>query len=433
MKIHSVIFSVAFSTIAASAQMSLDDCMQYAATHNSKVEQSRIELNSYENNKMYAIGQMLPSIDGYVGAQCNFGRAIDPETNTYTNVNTFNSGYQLSAALTVFDGMRRIHEISAAKAAVLMGRNAMHKAQDNAALNAMQSFADVLFYREMVAMADARRAESETLLKKTQTLHEIGQKSYADVIQMQAQLASNEYELMLNRNKLETAMMELKLEMNFPLDDSLDIADYNIDVQDIMLSSGDFDIANVNLEESRYAREQARQNMKAARSAFCPRISVEAGINTMYFRSMDGADNIGFARQMRNNVGEYIGASVSIPIFNRLGNIASIRRTRNDYRIADEQYRQRCNELRKMSIQADADCNAFRQQVEQMQKTVDADSLAHVLIKRKYEEGLCNPIDLQASAAKLASSRATLLQSKLMFMIKNRLSAYYKGEKLWIE
>ena len=63
-----------------------------------------------------------------------------------------------------------------------------------------------------------------------------------------------------------------------------------------------------------------------------------------------------------------------------------------------------------------------------MEKKVVSDSLAYALVRGQYEEGLVTAIDLQTSAASLLNSRALLLQSRLMAVLKERMARYYKGE-----
>ena len=74
----------------------VDQCMRYAVAHNHEVTQQRLTVEDYRSDKTQAVGAFLPSLHASVGSQYNFGRAIDPETNTYTNVNTFYNGYSVS-------------------------------------------------------------------------------------------------------------------------------------------------------------------------------------------------------------------------------------------------------------------------------------------------------------------------------------------------
>ncbi len=99
------------TAVSAHAQHSwtVQQCMQYAVAHNHEVKRTELELDNYMANRTGAIGRYLPKVDMGIGAQYNFGRTIDPETNIYTDVSTFNNGYSLSASFPFFDGFNRLH------------------------------------------------------------------------------------------------------------------------------------------------------------------------------------------------------------------------------------------------------------------------------------------------------------------------------------
>ena len=130
-------------------------------------------------------------------------------------------------------------------------------------------------------------------------------------------------------------------------------------------------------------------------------------------------------------MGEYVGISLSIPIFNRLQTVTGIRRARNNYRMACEAFEQKQLELEKLSLEAWQDWQGYRKQTEQMQHKVQADSLAYQLTKRQFEEGLSTAIDLHTTSAQLLNSKAVLLQCRLMTIVKEELIRYYRGEQIW--
>ena len=86
-----------FMSMTAHAQeiWTVQQCMQYAVAHNHEVKQAELDLDNYRASKTGAIGNFLPSASANIGMQYNFGRAIDPETNGYTDVSTFYNGYSL--------------------------------------------------------------------------------------------------------------------------------------------------------------------------------------------------------------------------------------------------------------------------------------------------------------------------------------------------
>ena len=421
--------------------LTADDCMRYAVEHNHDIRISQLSQDTRRTERTGAIGAFLPSVNGSIGAQYNFGRAIDPETNTYTNVSTFYNGYSVQATLPVFDGFQRINQLRAAKASLLMGSSQLRAQQDELALQVFEAYCNVLYYQGTVKMAEEKREQSRLTLRQTQVMAEVGQKSEADVAQMEAQLAGDDYEITRQQNELSTALLTLKQLMNYPEEDSLVISgeDRNT-LSDRRSLSTPNNPSTLNtqtfgepstLENPAVAAAAqnvivARRRLSMARGALSPSLSISGGISTSYNKMLH-TEATGFRDQLEANRGEYIYASVSIPIFNRLENLTNIRRQRNNLRIAEEELEQKRDELVKLQLQAANDCEGFRKQTLQMQHKVEADSIAARLTTRKYEEGLSSAIDVQTSAATLLESRARLLQCRLMLALKQKLVNYYKG------
>ena len=409
--------------------------MQYAVEHNHEVKRAELELDNYKAQKTQAAGRFLPSVDASIGAQYNFGRAIDPETNGYTDVNTFNNGYSLYASLPVFDGFGRIHALKAAKASMLMGRAALRQRQDQTALNVLQAYVNVAYYEGMVTMAGEKVQETELLLKQIRLLEEVGRKSAADVAQVESQKAEADYELTRQQNLYASAMLELKKTMAFPLGDSLllsvDDGDRWCDSADSSANHEPVSRIHPELQQARYQIQVSKHEWHQARASLFPSLSLSTGLNTTYYHTLHSGAGASFHNQFKNNKGEYVGATLSIPLFNRLQSLTNIRRAKNNYRIAREAYEQELLELEKLSYEAWQDWRGYLKQVEQMTHKVEADSLAYQLTRRQFEEGLSTAIDLRTTSAQLLNSKATLLQCQLMAMVKEQLVRYYKGEQIW--
>ena len=222
----SLIAILTLTAVSANAQNSwtMQQCMQYAVEHNHEVKRTELELDNYKASKTGAIGRFLPDVHGGIEAQYNYGRAIDPETNGYTDVNTFYNGYSLSASLPLFDGFSRLHALRAAKASVLMGRMALRQQQDQTALNVLQAYTNVAYYQGLVKMAEEKVEEAELLLRQTRVLEEVGRKSAADVAQVESQQAEAHYELTRQQSLLASALLDLKKEMAFPIADTLSLS-----------------------------------------------------------------------------------------------------------------------------------------------------------------------------------------------------------------
>ena len=407
--------------------------MKFAVEHNHEVNIQALQLDNLRADRVRAVGAFLPSAGASIGGQYNFGRAIDPETNTYTNVNTFYNGYQVYAALPVFDGFSRLHALRAARASVLMGQSLLRQQQDETALAVLQAYTSALYYQGTIAMAREKVEETALLLKQTRLLEEVGRKSAADVAQVESQAAEAEYHLTQQQNLYESASLELKKVMAWPLASDLVI---DADVSALPpTDSVDYSLSprHASLEASRLQTDVARHEWHQARSALYPSVSLNVGMSTTYYKTLRSSTATPFSEQFRNNRGEYIGATLSIPLFNRLQSVNGIRRARNNYRIACETYKEKQLELEKLSREAWQDWHAYRTQTTQMVHKVEADSIAYQLTKRQFEEGLSTAIDLRSTSAQLLQSKATLLQCRLMAMVKEKLVRYYKGAQIWTE
>lgn len=441
-KITVLLFLAVGCGLAATAQEAwdVDRCMSYAVKHNRTVKQRRLEADNYRLDRLKAIGSFLPGISASAGVQYNFGRSVDPETNIYNNVSTFNNSYAAEASMTLFRGGSLVNEVRRSKAALLLGKAALQEAQDNTALETFQAYIDALYYYGTIRLAEKKLAESDSLLYKTRRQEELGLKGRADVAQMEAQQATDAYNLTHQRNLYETAMLTLKQKMNYPAGDSLllntDILDIQTfesirltdehpqDVLRIALS------VNPTLRQSEMNKQVARMNRKIAWANVLPTISFYGGISSSYYKELHNHNYPDFKTQLDNNLGEYFGVTMSIPIFNRMSGSISLRQARNNYRIACEQYEAQKEELQKLVQQAVQDREGYLRESIQMEKKAASDSLAYHVTRRKYEEGLMTSLDVQNNAATWLESETLLLQSRLTYVMKCRLVDYYKGENI---
>lgn len=422
----------------ASEPWSVERCMQYAADHSHTVRQQQFALEDSRAAKTQAIGAFLPSVYGSVDGQMNFGRAIDPSTNTYTDVSTLYNGYGLQASLVVFDGLQRYNNLRLAKANVAMGRSGVRAEKDDVALRVYKAYMDLVYCEGAVSQTAKKRDESRELLRQTSVMAEVGQKSDADVAQMRATLAADEYELAHMQSQTTKARLALKQLMGFPVDSALAVIQPSFD-DEILTADDASQISafaatdNPRILKAQQNVEAARYSLRAARGALLPTISLSGGVSTSFFRNMDKGGHASFSSQFRNNAGEYVGLSLSVPLFDRLATYSTIRRRKTALVQAQENLAYEQSELRRIIVEAASDVANSTKEVEKMQEQVEADSIASRLTTRKYEEGLASSIDVKTAAVTLLQSRVRLLQSQLTMAYNKKLLAYYKGEKLWTD
>lgn len=413
----------------------LDSCMTYAVEHATDVKREMINARQRKQDYQKAVTDFLPSVAGGVQGQYAWGRNIDPETNTYNHVTTFNNYYQLYASLNVFDGFATINAFKQAKLARAYSTTAMQKVRDDKAIDVMQKFVDAAYAEASIQIASDKLAESKRLLAKMQRLYELGEKGRPDVVQMESQVAEDEYNLTHQKHVAQQSLLTLKSAMNFPVEEELRLVTNGKQVNESFPINHEtvyqnFLNASPDVKSAEYEVEKARYDYKIAKGRLLPSLSLSGGISTNFYRNLSqGGQYEGFASQFRNNRGEYLALTLSIPIYD---NVAwhQVKKARNDWQLALVNLEETKRKLHDNIAQAVMDAEGYAKELEQMDKKVASDSLAYYMSSRKFEEGMLSTFDLHTAAQTLLESRIKQLQMQMLLVIKQRLVDYYQGKNL---
>lgn len=413
----------------------LDSCMAYAVEHATDVKREVINARQRKQDYQKAVTDFLPSVAGGVQGQYAWGRNIDPETNTYNHVTTFNNYYQLYASLNVFDGFATINAFKQAKLARAYSTTAMQKVRDDKAIDVMQKFVDAAYAEASIQIASDKLAESKRLLGKMQRLYELGEKGRPDVVQMESQVAEDEYNLTHQKHVAQQCLLTLKSAMNFPVEEELRLVTNGKQVNESFPINHEtvyqnFLNASPDVKSAEYEVEKARYDYKIAKGRLLPSLSLSGGISTNFYRNLSqGGQYEGFASQFRNNRGEYLALTLSIPIYD---NVAwhSVKKARNDWQLAQVNLEETKRKLHDHIAQAVMDAEGYAKELYQMNKKVASDSLAYYMSSRKFEEGMLSTFDLHTAAQTLLESRIKQLQMQMLLVIKQRLVGYYQGKNL---
>ena len=409
--------------------------MAYAVEHATDVKREVVNARQRKQDYQKAVTDFLPSVAGGVQGQYAWGRNIDPETNTYNHVTTFNNYYQLYASLNVFDGFATINAFKQAKLARAYSTTAMQKVRDDKAIDVMQKFVDAAYAEASIQIASDKLAESKRLLGKMQRLYELGEKGRPDVVQMESQVAEDEYNLTHQKHVAQQSLLTLKSAMNFPVEEELRLVTNGKQVNESFPINHEtvyqnFLNASPDVKSAEYEVEKARYDYKIAKGRLLPSLSLSGGISTNFYRNLSqGGQYEGFASQFRNNRGEYLALTLSIPICD---NVAwhSVKKTRNDWQLAQVNLEETKRKLHDHIAQAVMDAEGYAKELYQMNKKVASDSLAYYMSSRKFEEGMLSTFDLHTAAQTLLESRIKQLQMQMLLVIKQRLVDYYQGKNL---
>lgn len=419
----------------AQAIWTMDKCMQYAADHSTTVKIQHIEAAQAKADYKAAVASFLPSISGSVSGQYTWGRGIDPETNTYNNVTTFNNYYQVYASLPVFDGFSTLNSFKQARLARKHSQTAIEQARDQKAIEVMQSFADAVYAQESVEIAANKLEESRRVLQKTQRMFELGEKSRPDVAQVEAQVAEDDYNLTHQKNEQRRTLLALKSAMNYPLKDSLTVDTTCVTAPTLAFDDaeqlyGTFAAVSPEVKAAQFDMRNSRYDYLQARASLLPRLTLQGGIETSYYKNLSqGSTAEPFRTQFKNNRGEYLVLTLSVPILT-VSSWRSARKAKTTWQEAQVKLEETKRKLHDDIHQAVMDRDGYAKEIIQMERKVASDSLAHHLNFRKYEEGMLSTFELRTSGQTLLESRVKLLQMRLLYVMKQRLVDYYKGRPL---
>jgi len=435
-----ILITLAFLPVLVFSQekvWTLEECIQYAVEHNPKRVQQEAQNKIYRQDNLEAIGGFLPSLNVSSRAYLNFGRGIDPETNTYISTSTFSNTYDIYSSMTLFDGLSQIYKSKMAKINRQKGDEQLQETIDRLALETMELYFNVLYYKGTVDMAKQQLVESELNLRRTQRMEELGIKSIPDLTEIEAKEAEDRYLLTKQMNLLELEIIKLKEKMNFPITGELSVVDYESNVLVCKSNENALDIYNQaiailpTLQASEKNVKAAEMQYKMTRGRLFPTLSLNAGIGTGFSRLMENNQYTAFEEQLKNRMGSYLGVALTIPVFDGFSTTAEVKRSKQRLIIAqsdsEDLFRKTYSEIE----QVVADVNGLSDECRFAQKRTEANLSAHQVNQRKYDEGLISALELSTSANRLLNSRVEELYSNLKYQIKYKLLQYYKGGALW--
>ena len=411
--------------------MTLHDCMEYAISNSTKVRiQQAATGDAQIARRDAALALFTPQITAQTYAYYNFGRSIDPQTNIYFNTTSFHNNYGVSAGYDLFDGFKAVNNYKISKTGMLIADSQEKQVEADICLAVMEAFYNVVYYKRLVDVYEEQVEAAQQSLAKARRQEELGQKGHADVIEMEADLAGRQYDLTNTYNMYRDQKMVLADLMFWPVEDELQI-DTSMPAWRLDPVAGEavVDFALDNNPEVQIASMQAlnaRRELSTAKWQVLPSVGVYAGWNTSYY-SYEGSATASFPDQFRNNSGEYVQLSVSIPIWNRLGKQSNISRKQHAYDKAAAQLDQKRRDVESEVRRAIQDRDGAATAYQQAQRKAEVQAEAYSLNLKKLEQGLISPLEFQTANNNYLKAQADEMNSLFKYLIKQAVVRYYNG------
>ena len=411
--------------------MTLHDCMEYAISNSTKIRIQQAAVGDAQlDRRDAALTLFTPQISAQTYAYYNFGRSIDPQTNTYFNTTSFHNNYSVSAGYDLFDGFRAVNNYKISKTGLLIADSQEKQVEADICLAVMEAYYNVVYYKRLCDVYEAQVAAAEQALSKAMKQEELGQKGHADVIQMKADLADRSYDLTNTYNMYRDQKMTLSDLMFWPMDEELviDTSMPTWQTEPVAAESVvDFALEhNPGIQIANWQELNAKRELNTAKWQLLPSVGLYAGWNTSYY-SYQGSTTNPFQDQFKNNGGEYIQLSVSIPIWSRLSKHSTISRKRHALDKATAELDQKRRDVESEVRRAIQDRDGAATAYQQAQRKAEVQSEAYSLNLKKLQQGLISPLEFQTANNNYLKAQADEMNSLFKYLIKQAVVKYYNG------
>ena len=426
--------AAAFATVAKAwgqEVMTLRDCMAYAISNSTKVRiQQAATGDAQIDRRDAALKLFTPQITAQTYAYYNFGRSIDPQTNTYFNTTSFHNNYGVSAGYDLFDGFQAVNNYRISKTGMLIADSQEKQVEADICLAVMEAYYNVVYYKRLCDVYEEQVAVAEQALAKAKRQEELGQKGHADVIQMEADLADRQYDLTNTYNMFLDQKMTLSDLMFWPVDEEL-VIDTSMPVWEIepVSTAAVVDFAlehNPDIRIASWQQQNAKRQLNTAKWQLFPTVGLYAGWSTSYY-TYQGSQTAAFRDQFRNNGGEYVEVSLQIPIWNRLSKYSAISRRQHALNKTTAELDQKRRDVESEVRRAIQDRDGSAVAYQQAQRKAEVQEEAYTLNLKKLEQGLISPLEFQTANNNYLKAQADEMNSLFKYLIKQAVVKYYNG------
>ena len=410
--------------------MSVQDCMKYAISNSTKVRIQQAAIGDARiDRRTAALSLFTPQINAQTYAYYNFGRSIDPKTNTYFNTTSFHNNYNVSAGIALFDGFQAVNNYRISKTGMMIADSQEKQVEADICLAVMEAYYNVVYYKRLADVYEEQVSIAKQSLAKAKRQEELGQKGHADVIQMEAEMVEREYDLINTRNMYESHKMTLEDIMFWPADSSLVVvtsipssAIFEDETPEISSAVDN----NPGVQEAGFRLQNAKLELSTAKWQTLPSLGLYAGWSTSYY-TYQGSATDKFGNLFRNNGGEYVELSLSIPIWDRMSKHARIAKKRNAFEKASAELEQKRRDVESEVRRAIQDRNGTASAYMQAVRKSEVQAEAYQLNLKKLDQGLISPLEFQTASGNYLRAQADEMGSLFKYLIKQAVVKYYNG------
>lgn len=427
-------------TECAARQWSLKDCIDYALANNIQLQKAKVQQLSALEDIKQGQSALLPSLSLSTSQNVSYnpwpeqGSAMIAGNKVQADVKKvyYNGSYSLSGNWTVWNGGQNTNTVKLNKLAAEQARLDSAVTANNVLEQIAQLYVQILYSDEAISVTKESLKTSQANEERGKTMVSVGKMSKADLAQLTAQRAEDEYSIVEAESNLRNYKRLLKQLLQIADNDEFDVAipstTDEMALKEVPAMNDVYTAALAQRPEIQNAKlgiESSDLSVKIAKAGKMPTVSLNAGLST----STTSMSQNGWGNQMKNNFTVGGGVSVSIPLFDNRKTKTSVNKAmlQKESYLLDLQDKQTTlySTVENYWLQAVNNQNKFKA----ARVSTESAQASYELLSEQFNQGLKNIVELMTGKTNLLQAQQNELQSKYLAILNlNMLDFYRTGE-----
>lgn len=418
----------------------LQECLDYALANNIQLQRSKIAVASAHEDVLQSQSALFPSVSFSTNQNVSWRPFAESTINltngsmtTSRNTVSYNGSYGINANWTLWNGNRNINNVKQNRLSEQMAELDVAQQANSIQEQIAQLYVQILYETEAVSVCKEIIKASELQRDRAQVMVEVGSLARADLVQLEAQVNQDRYSLSQAEAQLASYKLQLKQLLEIHNEESFDVAVPDVADERIMSVVPDKECvysaalaSRPEIHQSLLNIESSEIAMAMARAGYMPTVSINAGIGS----SNSSGQDIAFGTQIKNNLSNSIGLTLSVPIFDNMQARTNIRKAKYALQTSELNLQDRQKQL--YSTIESYWLNAMTSQQQYIYALANERSMqeSYDLVSEQFNLGLKNIVELTTGKNNLLQAEQQLLQSKYMALLNYALLNFYAGEKI---
>ena len=424
-------------TISAQKKWTMQECIDYAMANNITLQKSKLQKQSATEDLKGSKAALLPTLNASTNQSVGYQPWKDSGVSTVTNgmVNTkvdktyYNGSYAVNAQWTVWNGNRNTNTIKLNKItedeAELQSKETANSIQERIA----QLYTQILYLDENVKVNEQMLETAKKNEERGQEMVNVGKMSKADLAQLSAQRATDEYNIVETRSQLMNYKLQLKQLLEITDETEFDVAIPEITdtmvLKEVPTLQGVYEQALLNrpeIERSKLAIKSSDVNLSVAKAGWLPTVSMTGSFGT----STNSLSSNGWGKQMKTNFDAMAGVSVSVPIYDGRSTKTSVNKAKIQQLSAQLDLLDQQKTLYSTIQEYWLNAQTNQQKYKAACATVESEQQSFDLLQEQFRLGLKNIVELMTGKDNLLSAQQNQLQSKYQTIYNQQMLKFYE-------